>query len=284
MLASPGWASSVAVTAYLDNVNPTDSVDVQFTVGQGVTEQTVGFSTPYVGQINWILQNVSGSALDEQFLGSPTTKGALNPNGDGRFMTFCVEGTQDVYIGADSTWATLTSLDQVPFSYDGLSIAMGSNAATVLQQFWSRHVGDIKDSTTAAAFQLDVWEIVYDTTTDYNTTTLKFNPHFDSGKFQAGNNTLAVNQAATWLNDAKVGIGGTAGYTTYNLYALSDPYLQDQVFGVESTDVVAPKGGNPNRPSSPVPLPAAFPAGLAGLGLLGAAAFLRRRRAQTCTI
>ena len=108
---------------------------------------------------------------------------------------------------------------------------------------------------------MGVWEIVYDG---------GLSPDFTAGNFKASSvaadatSAAALSQSQTWLS----GLGSVVPTSHYNLYVLSDPNLQDQLFGVIA--------GGDDRPN-PVPLPAALPMGLAMLGGIGLVKKLRSR-------
>ena len=230
-----GWAAPAsAATVFLTDVSPSANMTITF---PGRPAET----TPYVGQINWTFDraNADNAVLDTLVAGSALT-------------TFCIEGTQDVSIGQNSTYSSILSdLASAPQDNVGSIYQMGAHAAT-LAKFWDAHYGDsMVSSVNAAAFQLGVWEIVYDG---------GILPDFAGGQFLAsavaGDTTsmAALAQAQSWLG----GLPNAVPSAHYQLYVLSDPSLQDQLFGVRA-----------------VPLPAALPA---GLSLLAGIAVLRRMR------
>jgi hypothetical protein len=201
-------------------------------------------TTSYVGHVNWTFDraNPDNALLDTLVSGSTLT-------------TFCIEGTQDVSIGQNSTYSSILSdLASAPQDNVGSIYQMGGHAVT-LAKFWDAHYGDsMVSGINAAAFQLGVWEIVYDG---------GILPDFSGGQFLAsavaGDATSigALAQAQSWLT----GLPNAVLSAHYQLYVLSDPRLQDQLFGVRA-----------------VPLPAALPA---GLSLLAGIAVLRRLRRRS---
>ena len=99
------------------------------------------------------------------------------------------------------------------------------------------------NSVNAAAFQVAIWEIVYEETGSYD---------LASGDFQAGDNAAVIAQASAWLSNLGSGTG------SYDLTFYQSDTSQDLVAGT----------------ISPVPAPA----GLLLLGsALGALGFARRR-------
>ena len=230
-------ASSVrAASLTLSNVAPNASMTVTF---PGLPAET----TPYVGQINWTFDR---GASDNGQLDSLIAGTSLS--------TFCIEGTQNVYIGQSTSFAHVyTDISVAPQDNAGSSFVMGSSKAASLNQFWDAYYGQAGlSNANAAAFQLGIWEILYDTT-----------PDLTSGAFVAthtgdADSTLAYTEAQNWLGNYT----SVKAATHYELYALSDANLQDQLFGVPTQGSV-------------VPLPAALPA---GLGLLGGLGLWRKAR------
>jgi hypothetical protein len=245
-LAAVVAQSASAASLYLSSVSPNASMTVTF---PGLSAQT----TPYVGQINW--------TFDRSDLANNAGLDAILPGNT--VSTFCIEGTQDVYINQTSTFANIFSnIALAPQDNVGSLFEMGSGKATALNQFWDAYYGQASlNNVNAAAFQLGIWEILYDgSSTDLTSGNFIAAPTADADSINA------FNEAGIWLSN----------YTTvvpavhYDLYALSDCNLQDQLFGV----VDPPSGG------SPTPLPAALPAGLALIGALGLGRKLRARSSK----
>jgi len=230
-------ASSLGATLYLNDVSPSANMTVTF---PGLSAET----TPYVGHINWTFDrgNSDNATLDTLVQGSSLT-------------TFCIEGTQNVYIHENSTFSSiLTGVIGAPKDHVGSVYAMDATDAATLSMFWDAHYSQsLLSNTDAAAFQLGMWEIVYDGGTS---------PNFTAGNFKAsavaGDTTsaAALAEAQSWLS----GLPNVTPTEHYQLYVLSDRCLQDQVFGVNA-----------------VPLPAALPAGLSLLAGLGVFRRYRKR-------
>jgi hypothetical protein len=228
-------ASAHGASLFLDNVSPSANMTVTF---PGLAPET----TPYVGPINWSFDrgNPDNAGLDALVSGSTLT-------------TFCIEGTQNVYLQQNSTFnSILNNLADAPQDNLGSIYQMGANAL-VLSKFWDAYYSQaFLSSKNAAAFQLGVWEIVYDG---------GITPNFAADDFQAspvaGDSTSfdALAQAQGWLSN----LPNVTPTQHYQLYVLSDPCLQDQLFSV------------------PVPLPAAFPVGVALLSAMAGITALRRR-------
>jgi hypothetical protein len=263
-------ADSISATLFNTGDNPAG-------VSPGTTDLTVSFngatiSNAYVGQLNW---------HDATPPSSITPELQSNIHG-GNFSTYCIEGTEEVFFGQQATWADgIVTLNNAPDTLGGSLVPVPQHFTQKqiddLTEFWNRFHDGVSTNVQGAAFQLGVWEIVYDDVsgiaadvaanplTSMNPTTGTELGVFGTGVFQAMGDDAITNQAEDWL--AQVG-SGTAYTNQYTLFALSGAGTQDQIFGA-----VEPNGGTPPT----VPLPGALPAGLALLSGLGIAKFWRRR-------
>jgi len=165
-----------------------------------------------------------------------TTLGAAKYNSDGSFEAFCADLFQ--------TWGYNSN----PSSFKTYNVANFGNPAnfTALNQL-ADYYDQVTDSVTSTAFQLSVWEILFEDTT------LPFS--LDTGDFTASSSTaLAISTANGWLN--------TLGQAQdkYSIGYLTNSSFQDLVY-------VTP---------SPVPLPAA--AWLFGSALFGFITLSNRRK------
>lgn len=193
----------------------------------------------FAGQLNHTFSNGTG-------LASSLT---------GNKITFCTDLSE--YVSAGGSTYTLAPISNLPVT-SGWP-AMGSVRSQAVYDLYAgaagiQYAGGSANNDLAAAFQIALWEIVY----DYNGTA-------GSLSLTAGN--LKVGDTdGTSLNSAiatKVGqLFALLGTNSLNsgLVGLSNDGAQDQI--LEFTMI---------------PLPAAFPAGLACLGV---AAYLRRRSSR----
>ncbi len=270
-------ASSLPISAVLYNTSDTPAG-----VSPGTTDLMVQFggtpiSNAYVGQLNWHSAGPANAI-------TPELQSVINPS-NGNFSTYCIEGTEDVFFGQTATWAdgmvTMNNAPDTSTPAGGLIPSpphFTSQQISDLTEFWNRFHDDVTATPPAgltndelgAAFQLGIWEIVYDDTNGV-AADISANPSgvFGKGVFQATGDTTITGEAQSWL--AQVG-SGTAYDNQYTLFALTGPGTQDQIFGVLPSAI--PTGGDP---APVVPLPAALPAGLALMGGLGVAKFFRRR-------
>jgi hypothetical protein len=140
--------------------------------------------------------------------------------------------------------AELTQTFSFGVSYNYSMGILGGTTGTQLGQLFTEAYGLITDSQTSAAFQLAVWEILFDT--DLNLS----NP---SGFHVTSGNGTTVGIAQGWLNNL--------GADTYDIFLLQNGQHQDFVTGV---------------PVPPFQVPEPAPLMLLGGALL--AMFLVRRR------
>jgi len=242
-------ASAASVSATLDpepnGVAPgTDTMSLSFTF----SGNTDSYNPGWAGQINWNSASIQPGGLNS------VLSGILGPGGT--FSTFCIEGTQNVSFGTNETWTNgVVDLSTAPTP----GPTLGTTKAGYITELYDRSFDSIgSDPELATAFQLAIWEIVYDGIPTLGGETSAV---FNGGNFTASNDGTAISDAVGMLN----GITGSGYTNSYSVYALSDGGIQDQVFAVKN-------GGTP-----PVPLPESLPAGLALMGGLGLARFVRRR-------
>ena len=159
-------------------------------------------------------QVIAGPEMWHQTAGT-----TLLGDANGNYLTFCVEINQDVLLTNPPTTygfytGTVASAPTPGNPIPGAS-GMGTAKATLLEELWARHYGDVVDATSGAAFQVAVWDIVYDA--DFN---------LGSGNLKAYGNCAATALAATWLTDVNT---NASPYTTPNLIGLKNDLYQDQV-------------------------------------------------------
>src|SRR5690348_15171782 len=122
--------------------------------------------TPYIGTTA-----MSGAGIIGQYnwkvVNSPSPLG--NPGAT--YYTFCIEITQDITFNQDYTYTLTTPWDApnpVPNS-TFLAGHMSTQSAAALGRLWSDHINDVLNAPNAgqelfnaAAFQIAVWKLVYD--------------------------------------------------------------------------------------------------------------------------
>ena len=159
----------------------------------------------------------------------------------------CVE-PQTVSVGGTYTY-TVVDPAEVPVPKgpgDQGQGPMGTTKADYLREFWALAFPGVVDNVTGAAFQLGVWEIVFEDLPASVPTGWDVKVGQFSANQTGGNADLAIAQANAWLGL----VDGTGPMAT--LYGLTHPTAQDFIVSPEPTT-------------------------LALLGL-GAAGFLVRRR------
>lgn len=174
----------------------TGTIDAQYKgySGSGVSVYLNGVSRGTVGtgiyQFQLFGQNINGGALH-----IPT----YTYNNEVRFDAFCVDLAQNVYTGQHLYDAVDPGL--VP---NHTVQGMGAERAARLAELWGRVIGDnavasvLNNNTKRAAFQLAVWEIVYESDVDYSSYDVTSGNGVFYSSLVAGNAT--ANQANAWLN------------------------------------------------------------------------------------
>lgn len=166
----------------------------------------------------------------------------MNPAMNLSSSVFCVD-PQNTNLGSLYNYSVVDA-DEIPNAGPG---PMGAEKAEYLSELWGRFNSQINSNVAGAAFQLSVWEIVYD-----NQQTNFAQWDTSSGAFYASGNTDAINLANSWLSQ----LNGQGPKET--LYGLSSSSFQDFIV-------------------DPVPEPSALTAlGLSTLSLAGL--ILRKRR------
>lgn len=232
-----GAARAGTVTATLDGVSPSQIV--------GLSYNSQWLGNAYAGALNWTGQQANGPGLD------------------GSFTTFCIDLTQDVYIGGTYTYDVADpSLAPNPLPPTAPVGATGMGAANLqrLQNLYALDYDSIgTDNDRGAAFQIAIWEVLFDTGQSHDVST---------GQFAvSGASTNVINLANQFVADATS--SDTLAFRN-QLMALTSATAQDQLF------IGPPASIEPGPPLTAVPTPAAAVGALPLLGAL--AAFKRKRR------
>jgi hypothetical protein len=208
------------------------------------------------------------------------------PSGGGSpISTFCVQLTagtttsQAPYtVSALNTTSTASSIAaNNPTNVNGVANAIEALYGMYYNTAWGS-LSTFQSATSsvqaqASAFQLALWELTYDGTSDVANP--NSNHFFSSGNFQTGSGS-AEQEAQTMLNNVLNNI--SQGITDFNqnlpgetLVILTNPTYQDQIF-LESTPKVPPSVATPAPPG-------VFLAGFGLIALMGRARLLRRKPA-----
>ena len=245
-MAAPASAESVRLQ--FDKTTSSSAVTVKYNNGANTVTGTPG---PYY----WHQSPGNGVPLNSAL-----------PNG---VTTFCVELSQTISTGSTYTYTT-TPLASGP----GIS----PQEATLISQLYATNFNTAWNSTSftgsnaSTAFQLALWELVYDTGSSLSLS----GGNFFLTTTPANANAVAIAQG--WLTDLKDGKGKNLAtvFPNSQLVYLSNGSNQDQL-------ALVPIPPTPPGPGNPVPAPAG--AVLLGMGgLLAAARNLRRRATAPTTV
>jgi hypothetical protein len=231
-------------------------------------------STTTVGSFGW---NVNASTVS----GSDTTDASF----DGKTLqTFCIQAFQNFSTSSDSIDFVE---DYIKFNQSATLPVGGSDqgyldltAAKQIQSLINNHWTEVFNDTSgikAAAFQLAVWEVVYDGGGDSKGGGDTFGTNHSSDYYfhsstdrdftvtsKDSNGAAAIGYAASWLNSISiVGLDLNAG-----TLALTNAYKQDQITYIPTSGSTPPPG---------TPLPASLPMGLSAMAALAAYRKFRRK-------
>jgi hypothetical protein len=246
-----GRAHAASVTATLDDTRPARVV--------GLNYNGAYLGIGYAGTLNWHVTADDGAGLP------------------GSFSSYCIDLLQDVYVGHSYTF-TLTDVEhtsdpQWPTRPTGAG-GLDAVHAGYLGNLYASQLDTVgTDADRAAAFQIALWEILYDTSSAHDVATGQFSVRF------ASNNVVAI---ANQFVAAATASGSSSPSNTFTV--LTSPNAQDQLFvGARWSDGpiidllpndLPPGDGLP----TPVPVPAAAVAALPLLAGIAAVHARRQRR------
>lgn len=198
--------------------------------------------------INLTLNNTGTGVTYKPYGGTATTVNGgpfhwsqstpLNANYASAVTTYCIDLDQYISKGSTYTFTTQSDLTLAP------TIGTAAKAAAITELFDRYYNSSLTSATNAAAFQLALWELVYDGASSKS---------LSAGRIQ-GTNSLTTSMLSNL---------GSAAYTNhdlagYHLVALVSKTNQDQLMVVKDTATPPPAG---------VPAPPGLV--LAGLGFGG---------------
>lgn len=194
-------------------------------VGPGVTVQ---FSTD--GGSNWS-GNVGCGALNFKRTGGTTNDTYFGNVGD-TYKTFCIDLQKQVNPGSTYDWQQ-SALKDAPTPPGDSNHPMGQAKATLIGELWARHRSALTSNDDYAAFQMAIWEIVFeDTTTSPRDVT--------TGNFRIQNAAGAMSMANTWLGE----LDGSQFYGgLYAITSTTNGNPQDQLVPTPGSIVLAGLGG-----------------------------------------
>ncbi len=192
-----GSASALTIQARLDSINP----DVNMSVSK---DAGANFQTLRSGVNNF---TVLGGDMTEL---APT------------FKAFCIDLHQTIGFGATNTFSK-NAVETAPLPGGG----MGMAKANLLRELWGRHFTAIDTNVEGSAFQIAVWEIVFDTGLD-----------LADGQVRVTGNASVLAQAQSYM----ASLTGNSAYFA-PVYALSSSNTQDMLVPTPGAIALMGMGG-----------------------------------------
>jgi len=172
------------------------------------------------------------------------------------FSTFCTDVYQSLSFGPTYTYDRLTSdkTKQLWGNAPYPETPYNSNSYSLVSKLFTTAYSSVNNSTSSAAFQYALWELLYEKTGNY---TIGGDGNFTL----SGTDSAAATQANTWLASLS---GAAEGYSVQSLFKGE---LNPSRTGVQ--DLVI---------ATPVPEPQTYALALVSLGIV--AGYARRRRGK----
>ncbi len=176
------------------------------------------------------------------------------------FTTYCIELDE----------STTTKSKTYDVQSNGTNV-LSNIDVTSIGKLWAQYSASELTGNDASAFQLAVWNIVYDTDYTLNSGTLEVDPHDSWYSYSKYNNELSIintaNEMLSWLQTS------SANAPAASITTMTNGTYQDQVIGIMI-------GSTPGEAPSAVPLPAGVWAGLGLMSVLGVSRKWRQIKAS----
>ena len=167
--------------------------------------------------------DISGGIAEIVWQGDANNASPFN----GTFDTYCIDLVEDIYLGSTYTY-TVGSVANSPKSNafpNGNPNGMGTAKFNEIAELYGQHFAETLPSVNGdqrEAFQLAIWNILYDTDTSVST---------GDGSFYAEGNVSgdAINIANGWLVDASNPTNEANFHATDLVSLIGDRGVQDQI-------------------------------------------------------
>lgn len=127
------------------------------------------------------------------------------------FDTYCVDIAQSVRSNTNTTYSVISMTDA----------GYSTTRQNQLTQLWGAYKAGIDTKEESAAFQLAIWEIIYDTNLNTN-----------SGTFKVNSSSSLRNAAQTLVTAANSLANNPKGPATFQLVVLRSSTAQDQITAI----------------------------------------------------
>lgn len=183
LMGIAGSASALTIQARLDSISPDVNMNVSSNAG-------ASFQTLRSGVNNFTVLG-----------GDPTE---LAPT----FKAFCIDLQQTINFNTSYSFSK-NAVESAPLPGGG----MGNAKADLIRELWGRHFTGINSNVKGSAFQIAVWEIVFDTGLDLS-----------GGQVRVTGNASVLAQAQAYM----ASLTGDSAYFA-PVYALSSGTTQDML-------------------------------------------------------
>jgi hypothetical protein len=266
-----GAVDIVSITASVNGApSPGQLVDIHYTGALG-SSNFAESEVVYAGQTNW------NHAVGTDPGGTLLTLMPLSFAANGTFTSYCIDVTQNIYIGNAYTYTGLTDAFVATPIISPLSsyAGMGSVAAQAVRNLFADEYGavtrgeqaiqydanpahtDASENDQSAAFQIALWDIIY----GINSTPASVDVTVSGNGFWVSNfhNLSSFNQV-TEMADlfAEAALNGSDQTFDGTLLAMTSPTLPDQVLVGPLTSSQSPPLPTPPSLSLVAPLLAKF--------------------------
>jgi hypothetical protein len=248
-----GAVDTVSITATVNGApTPGQLVDIHYTGSLGSSSFSEA-EVAYAGQTNW------NRAVGTDSTGTLLTLMPLSFANSGTFTSYCIDVTQNIFVGGSFTYTGLTNsfLTEPIISPSSGYTGMGATAAQAVENLFANEYfavtmggtaiqydanpndTDSSASDQSAAFQIALWDVIY----GINSAPSSIDVTSSSNGFWVSNyHSLASFNEIAGMADlfAEAALNGSDQTFDGTLLAMTSPTLPDQLLAIFPSDSQAP--------------------------------------------